>query len=90
LKASRKKPLEREITPKGSIFSRARSPEADLIILFLSAGPVVAMDPNLVVVMPGPMPPNPAPVISAGPVALAIQVIRPIANFDVDTKRSGG
>jgi hypothetical protein len=51
------------------------------------AGPVVAVDPNLMVMMPRPMSRNPAPVAAASPVPRPIKIIGPIANFDIDAKR---
>jgi hypothetical protein len=55
-----------------------------------SAGPVVSVDPNLMMVTPPPMPRNPAPVSSASPVAGPVGVIRAIADVDADTDRIGG
>jgi hypothetical protein len=54
----------------------------------LSTGTIMSVDPDSVVTIP--MPRNPAPVSSTGPVARPISVIRPIANFDVDTNCIGG
>jgi hypothetical protein len=53
-----------------------------------SAGPVVPVDPNVMVMM-APMPRDPAPVSSMRPVARAIRVIRLIAELDTDTDRIG-
>jgi len=55
-----------------------------------SAGSVVAMDPKLVVVTQSPMPRNPAPVSSTGPITRPVGVIRPVAYLDVDSNRIGG
>jgi hypothetical protein len=48
----------------------------------------VSVDPNCVMTVPVPR--NPAPVASSGPVARPIGVIRSIANFDVDANRISG
>ena len=45
------------------------------------------VDPD--VVMPAPMPRNPAPIRAAGPVTIAVSIIRPVAEFDIDTDRVG-
>jgi len=52
-----------------------------------SAGPVVAVDPKLMVVTPGPMPRDKTPVSSTSPIARPIGVIRLIAHLDVKTNR---
>jgi hypothetical protein len=48
------------------------------------------VDPILMMVAPGPMTRDPAPVSSAGPIARAVSVIWTIAHFDVDTDRISG
>ena len=55
-----------------------------------SAGSIVPVDPNLIVVTPGPVPRNPAPVSPTRPVARPIGIIRPIADVDADTDGIGG
>ena len=40
-------------------------------------------------VTPIPMPRNPAPVSAAGPVSIAISIIWPIADFDIEANRVG-
>ena len=55
-----------------------------------SAGSVVPVDPDLMVVTPGPVPRNKAPISPTRPIARPIGIIRPIADVDVDTNRISG
>ena len=55
-----------------------------------SAGSVVPVDPDLMVVTPGPVPRNKAPISPTRPIARPIGIIRPIADVDVDTDRIDG
>ena len=50
-----------------------------------SAGPVVPVDPNVMMVTPAPMARNPTPISSSSPVTIAIRVIRPVVEVDADT-----
>jgi hypothetical protein len=50
-----------------------------------SAGPVVPVDPNLMVVTPAPVPRNPTPVSSTSPIARPVSVVRLITDVDADT-----
>jgi hypothetical protein len=61
-------------------------------LIILLAGSVMSVDPDLMmmVVTPGPMSRNPAPVSSTGPVARTMDVIRPISYVDTNTNRIGG
>jgi len=48
----------------------------------------MTVDPDPVITTP--MPWNPAPVSSTRPIARTMDIIRPIADIDVDTDRIGG
>ena len=48
----------------------------------------MAVDPDTV--KSTPMPRNPAPVSATRPVTIAVSIIRPVAEFDVDTDCFGG
>ena len=54
-----------------------------------SAGPIVPVDPNVMMMTPAPMPRNPAPISSPSPVTIAIRVIRPVVEVDADTECFG-
>ena len=49
------------------------------------AGPVMSVNPDLMMVTPTPMPRHPAPVIAACPIARPVGVVWTVAHFDVDT-----
>ncbi len=52
-----------------------------------SAGSVVSVDPNVMVMTPAPMPRNPAPVSSTTPIARPVDVVGLITDADADTNR---
>lgn len=47
------------------------------------AGPIVAVDPNVMVT---PMARHPAPILATRPIAIPVGVVRLIADFDIDTE----